>query len=672
MRIQIGFEGLVVACALASSARVQATPPNIVFILTDDQGLDSIDIPGSTNELNCFTPNLRHFAQQGRVFPQTRVNPYCSPTRAGLLTGRQALQTGVTGVLGSLDPQPDGTKLSLQTYERCISEVLQDVGYHTVLVDKWHVGWNYDKGQMPLDQGFNRFLAYGFIAWMDDPIRVGDEHITTMVDWVVERVIERPDPNQPYAAFVWGIDPHKRHDITGRENHLWWKVHTDLLPSGEPYYKPDPDEDTNLDRYRAVVESIDTELARMLQEMGVVDANLNYIPESNTVVFFMSDNGTVREVSADPNHAKGTIYDAGIRVPFFVFGEGVPADGQLSDRLISHTDFYDTVCDIIDATPAQRGTAPREGQSFADAIGWSAPLPPRTVQISSVGDLDPTKHRVTITNGQYKLVSPGGAVGFYDDAQAEFYDLLADPTERDNLLLTNMNKVQRDTLWVMRNELAARWGTAVCIPQAGVEVDIPLTHVMCVTSTNSRPPLPVVPVGHEVAGGGSTFESRILLRFDIASLDALLPPGKDVDDISSAQIIVPFSADSAAVDETDTAPLTIHPATVDWVRYPNLMWDRLRTAYLGIYHLGDFDPAPHIIPSPRRADGSLWGLPMPDGSLVCFGTGTSLADAVRFWHANPSMNFGAVVMSTPLSDVNGDQQVFFRPEGAVLRVRLAN
>ena len=252
----------------AATTALAGGKPNVIFILTDDQGIDAIDIPGATNELNCITPNLNRMARHGRVFPQTRVNPYCSPTRAGLLTGRQALCTGVTGVLAESGPEPDLSNLSLQSKERCLPEVLQDLGYYTMLFDKWHVGWNGAQGQVPRDQGFDEFYPYEPLEKLDDSIALGDEHISTLVDEVVTAVNGRPDQAQPYLAFVWGIDPHKRHDDTGREPLQWWKVADDLLPSGETYYQPDLANDTNLDRFRAVVESLDTEFARMLIELG--------------------------------------------------------------------------------------------------------------------------------------------------------------------------------------------------------------------------------------------------------------------------------------------------------------------------------------------------------------------------------------------------------------------
>ena len=91
--------GLVVATALASSAAAQ-TQPNLIFILTDDMGTESIEGTYWGNEMGCIAPTLAALADQGVSFTSCRVNPNCSPTRAALMTGRSALDTGVNGVLG--------------------------------------------------------------------------------------------------------------------------------------------------------------------------------------------------------------------------------------------------------------------------------------------------------------------------------------------------------------------------------------------------------------------------------------------------------------------------------------------------------------------------------------------------------------------------------------------
>jgi len=142
-----------------NSAAFGQNQPNLIFILTDDQGCESISALNAQqqeifgNEMGCSTATMNQMARIGVSFRNCRVNPNCSPTRAGLLTGRRALSTGVTGVLahfqrGGIDPCADNLVLlhgphakatdltALQTYERTIAEALHDAGYYTILVDK--------------------------------------------------------------------------------------------------------------------------------------------------------------------------------------------------------------------------------------------------------------------------------------------------------------------------------------------------------------------------------------------------------------------------------------------------------------------------------------------------------------------------------------------------------
>jgi len=171
-----------------ASARGQ-DQPNLIFILTDDQGAESIGATDSQgfeifgNEMGALTPTMSRMAAIGVSFSGCRVNPNCSPTRTGLMTGRSALKTGVTGVIphyaksgdeggdpctspappplrGMLAQAVDST--SLLTHERTIAEALHDAGYYTILIDKWHIGADHvgddggeDRGTSPDEQGFD-------------------------------------------------------------------------------------------------------------------------------------------------------------------------------------------------------------------------------------------------------------------------------------------------------------------------------------------------------------------------------------------------------------------------------------------------------------------------------------------------------------------------------------
>lgn len=169
---------LAVNSSLTASALAQ-NRPNLIFILTDDQGVDAIQWPLDTGHPSVQTPTMNALAAQGVSFASCRVNPNSSPMRACLMTGRSTLDTGVVGVIGRYTPLAGmgnpcestpltGTaakvtnRLALQTQERTIAEVLQDMGYYTILIDKWHLGYNEgveptpeDRGLLPTQQGLD-------------------------------------------------------------------------------------------------------------------------------------------------------------------------------------------------------------------------------------------------------------------------------------------------------------------------------------------------------------------------------------------------------------------------------------------------------------------------------------------------------------------------------------
>lgn len=644
---------LVCFCALwAAAVAGAADRPNIVFILSDDQGIEAIAGDYWSNELNVHTPNLSALARQGVVFRNTRACPNCSPTRAGIMTGRSALQQGVIDILQPESPGGQRDRLSLQTQENTVAESLKTAGYYTVLADKWHCGWNVGLGQKPEQQGFNVFFDLYDYAWLDDSLQTGDEHISNMVDLSVDAVINRPQPGDPYALFFWSLDAHERVDPERQETMGWWRVDSSLLPSGENYYAAE----TERNRYRAVVEAFDTEVGRLLRELGVVDQNLNYRPESNTIVFFTSDNGTPQSISAAPARAKGTLYDGGIRVPLFVFGEGVDKAGA-DDRLTSYLDFYETLCDIADVSTQNRGNSPRMSMSFADHIGWStSTLPDPEFVISSRGDPnDADAARMAIVSTRYKLIVKAGGFGQAPLIEDEFYDLQADPAEQTNLNVSGMTLPQRREYVRMRDAVTSYWGTAVG-GRTIVHVDLPMLKAQSLNSQNQRSST-VMTVGWDNVGQSGTVEGRAMFRFNIAKLDQLMPPGKTVNDIISAQVIVGFRADSASTDATDTGPIRVRRMTTDWYSN-NRNWSQLVNAWDGTKNCGMFDAAPHIIPDP---DGnSLASVPMIQGTPVSFGGATDLVDLVRAWYNGTTPNHGVVLIADAMNSVGGgDQRLSF-------------
>lgn len=637
--------------------------PNIIVILSDDQGIDAVQGANWPNLLNCKTPNLSALANQGRIFGNARVNPYCSPTRAGLLTGRSGLRTGVIGVISRQDGTiPDRDYVSLQTYETTIAEVLRDMGYYTIHIDKWHCGYNSDMGQRPEQQGFmvdhNRFDY----LHLDDPDIVGDEHLTRMVNLAINEVNSRPDTDKPYALFFWTIEPHKK-NVPDANGFKWWRVDEALLPSGENYYHGNPKYDTEVDRYRAMVEALDTETGRMLNQLGVVDSNMNYKSNSNTVIMYLGDNGTPREVAPVPEHAKGTGYEGGIRVPFFVLGANVPDDGLILDRLVSHEDIFDTISDIVEAPDEIRGTAPRNGLSFADSIGWSSnPLPQREYTLSNAARVQVKDQYVVLADKRYKLFAQAGGSYLAPLENDEFYDLTVDQNETNNLVGKYMTREQAVNYILMRNRIVNYWNTAVGEPVEFM-VDIPVTDAMQIDS-NDDYSYTKIKVGHNgLQNGQNAIEYRGLYRFNIAAIDSLIPYPYTFDNVVAAQIIIGFDKDTLQIDNTDTGVITAHKMNINW-HSKHVHWNDIKNAHDAPV-LGLIDIAPYIITSPGAGKTLLAGLPMPKGTPVSLTLNDNLLNMIEYWRANPQDNHGIVLTAEPINNLAGDQSIIFMNVAAI-------
>ncbi|MCC6908010.1 MAG: sulfatase-like hydrolase/transferase [Phycisphaerales bacterium] len=652
------FEATAAASLLVAAGASFADRPNIIFILADDVGTEAIEGPHWDNALNCHTPNLAQWAANGRSFTSARSYPNCSPTRAALMSGREALRTGVVGVIWPETTPSIRQALSLQPQETTLAEALRAESYNTILIDKWHLGWDQGVGILPQEQGFDVFYHYEDTLLLDDPLEVGDEHISLSVDQAVDAVLHRARPDDPYALFFWSIDAHQREDPSGREPRPWWKTDERLLPSGERYY----DNDTDRNRYRAVVEALDTELLRLLQELDVVDSRGRYRESSNTVVFFMGDNGTPPPVSVHGQRAKGSLYEPGIRVPLFVFGEDVSHDGRAEDRPVSASDLFETIADVADVSLGARGDAPRDSRSFADRIGYSPTGPARTLSMSFDGQPDdPSRSRVALTNGRYKLIARGGGPALAPLSTDEFYDLDADPDERDNLVRSGMNGSERAEYLAMRDQLVDYWPCAMS-ERLSTQVDIPVKDVMWIDEENNRG-TSTLTLGTYHPEQSDARESRVLIKFHIERLESLLPQGKSVDDIISAQIAFGFARESTEPDETDTGVIRIYPMTGSWSSSGQTSWSDINEAFDSQTELGLVDLPPHIIPNPPGS--KQFGVPLTLGTPLSLGRSEALVNQVRSWHAGPSSNDGVVLIADVVPGLHGDQRVFLMNIAAI-------
>ncbi len=371
--------------------------PNIVFVISDDQGLDaspeyslSSDVPD--------TPNFTALADNGLIFDNVWVSPTCSPTRSALLTGKHGARTNVLqpgDVLAS-------TETILQSYMRANSETSD---YASAMVGKWHLGGGRTG---PNDLGVDYFAGIttgGVQDYFNWSLNVnGTQSNTTnyttseltdlAIDWV---------DNQTSPWFLWLSynAPHTPFHLPPTSLHSRSLSGTDADITANPRQY-----------YLASIEAMDTEFGRFW-------TNLTAAEQSNTIVIYLGDNGTPRQVKDNAiaqNGNKSSLYQGGVNVPMFISGPVVPRAGQRENALITHTDFFPTIAEISGANlPTYQ-----DGESFFDLLSATSTSTRAEAYTENVDGW-------TVRDETYKLINP------YNGSQ-ELYDLITDPAERTNLL----------------------------------------------------------------------------------------------------------------------------------------------------------------------------------------------------------------------------------------------
>ncbi len=320
-------------CGCAGNNKSTTKRPNIVLVVSDDQGYGDFECFG--NRI-VKTPNLNRLYAQSACFDNFYVSPVCSPTRASLMTGRYNYRTGVWDTWKS--------RMNMFADETTVAEVLRDNGYKTGIFGKWHLGENYPS--RPMDQGFGKSLGfYGThsrfdpVMELDGKLKECNGFLTDIIfDEAVNFISENRDKN--FFAYVSTFMPH---DFPGRQ------VPDEYI---EPYSGIESLSDADKQTY-AMVACFDKNLGRLLEAIKKLRL------EDDTVVIFLSDNGPDLAHPArggqgehPPRYnmglraGKGTVYEGGIRVPCFVYWPKVTAPGAKIGTIAAHIDIMPTILEI--------------------------------------------------------------------------------------------------------------------------------------------------------------------------------------------------------------------------------------------------------------------------------------------------------------------------------------
>jgi arylsulfatase A-like enzyme len=418
----------LVFCAtlLGAVTGVQSAPPkpNILLIVADDLGYADVGFNGGST---IRTPNLDRFASAGVKLTDFRSCPMCSPTRAGLLTGRWPLRFGMMRAV-----VPPWSTNGLPGSESTLPELLAKAGYdQRGIIGKWHLGHARNE-MLPPAQGFTSFYGHynGAIDYFDHT-REGE------TDWHRNsKTIKEPG----YSTDLLGAEA--VHFIESASTTKPWFLYLPFNAPHSPFQaKPeDLEKYKNLqipDRraYAAMVDSMDQAIGKVL---GAVDKRSD---ASNTLVLFFSDNGGISRVGSNSpwRGEKLTVYEGGTRVCAAIRWQagGLQGGGSFDGR-IGYIDVLPTLLAVAGVKPPGN----LDGINFLPALKGAAFLPER--QWFSYIHQNQDAH-ASVHEGPWKLVAHGD---FFADSPAqgprlELYNLRDDPKESRDLAPANPETTSR-------------------------------------------------------------------------------------------------------------------------------------------------------------------------------------------------------------------------------------
>ena len=399
-----------------------ADVPNIILIMTDDQGYGDLGVHGNAK---IKTPNLDHFAKESLEMTRFYVNPLCSPTRSSLMTGRYHLRTGV------LHTSRGAAKMSGD--EVTIAELLGRAGYQTGIFGKWHIGDNYP--MRPQDQGFGEVLVHRSggigqppdkdgtyfkpVLWHNGKRTVHDGYCT---DVFFDGAIEFIEKNRrrPFFLYLPTNVPHGPHHVSEKY-------------SG-PFKAMGIDDKTA--SYYGMIANFDENFGRLTGRLDALGLR------NNTMLIFMTDNGnSAGFYNAGLRGNKASVYEGGIRVPFFVRWPKRLRGGWGTDRIAANIDVLPTL--LAAAGGAKPDGLTLDGTSLLPL--WTEQVTPqdwpdRTLFVQHIKAMvqQPFQNAAAY-NQRYKMIAypetakQSGFEPDHDRLELELYDIENDPGETKDL-----------------------------------------------------------------------------------------------------------------------------------------------------------------------------------------------------------------------------------------------
>lgn len=445
-----GLHGLLSHCftvclifvTMASSIAdtIAGKRPNIIVILTDDQGYGDISAHGNPI---LKTPNLDRLRSSSIRFTDFHVSPTCAPTRSALMTGRHEFKNGVTHTILERERlTPTATTLA---------KVIQDAGYRTGIFGKWHLGD--EEPYRPYNRGFDEVLIHGaggigqsYAGSCGDapnntyqnPVLLHngqfektdgyctDVFFSSALRWIEsQKDTKQGSQNVPFFAWIATNAPHSPYIAKDVDR----EVYSGKVPNAE------------IANFYGMIHNIDQNVGLLLDKLE------QWQLRSNTLVIFMNDNGGTAGVpihNAQMRGAKNTAWLGGTRAScFWSWPQTLqPAD---CDALTAHIDLFPTLVEITDATPASNVRSQFDGRSLVPLLENAKSHWPDRTLFTHIGrwpkgaQPDDFKFAMcSVRTKQWQLISPDGN----KSAKWQLFHIPSDPSQSKNVAEENSEVVQ--------------------------------------------------------------------------------------------------------------------------------------------------------------------------------------------------------------------------------------
>ena len=408
--------------------------PNIIYVMTDDQGYGDIAAHGNAI---ISTPHLDRLHAQSVRLTEFHASPTCSPTRAALMTGRHEFRSGVTHTIN----ERERLALSATT----LPQLLKTAGYTSGIFGKWHLGD--EDAYQPGKRGFDRVFIHGGggigqnfpgscgdapgNSYSSPTIRSDGTFVKTkgyctdvFFDAALDWIDRCRKEGKPFFCYVTPNAPHGPLDCPAGSD-------TPYLAKLKAAGVKDPQSRAEIAKFYGMIENIDTNIGRLMKKLD------EWGLANDTLVVFTTDNGTATGApvfNAGMRGMKGTAYRGGTRVPSFWRWPGTLPSGVDVPAVTAHIDVLPTLCEFAGVAIPHEVAAKVEGRSLVPLLRDRKTAWPDRPLFTHLGRWDRGKQAETeyrqcrVREGKWSLVNVKNSPTTW-----ELYDVAADPEERQNL-----------------------------------------------------------------------------------------------------------------------------------------------------------------------------------------------------------------------------------------------